>query len=111
MKKALYAILFTTVAMAGCASMRGVEVGSGDPTRTYAIEVTNIRAGIVTISYSTGAAPIELGTVSPQRTERFVIALNEPGQITVVAKTSSGASAGNYPVTLEAGVTRRITVR
>jgi hypothetical protein len=44
-------------------------------------------------------------------TERFVIAMTEPGQITVVARTTAGASAGNYPVTLEAGVTKRVTVR
>ncbi len=100
-------------ALTGCASMRGVDVGSGDPTSTYAIEVTNNRGGTVIISYTGlgGSAPIELGNVPPGRTERFVVAVSQAGPITVLARTTSGGHAGNYPVTLEAGVTKRITVR
>ncbi len=111
MRKAVLPLVICAFAIAGCASMRGVEVGSGDPVTTFAIEVTNSRGGTVTVSYSAGGAASELGTVAPRMTERFVIPLSEPRQITVVAKTTSGASAGNYPVTLQAGVTKRITVR
>jgi hypothetical protein len=110
MKKAVLPMLILAMSMAACASMRGVQVGS-DPVKTYAIEVTNNRAGTVTISYSAGGTAAELGTVAPRMTERFVIPLAQPGSITVLAKTSAGASAGNYPVTLQAGVTQRITVR
>ena len=105
----LIAIAFALV-LGGCASMRGVEVGT-EPSRTFAIEVTNNRAGTVAISYTGTGVSGELGTVAPRATERFVIAMTEAGQITVVAKTTSGASAGNYPVTLQAGVTQRVTVR
>jgi hypothetical protein len=40
-----------------------------------------------------------------------VVAVSQAGPITVLARTTSGGHAGNYPVTLEAGVTKRITVR
>lgn len=110
MKRSSFVVLMAAFLATGCASMRGVQVGT-EPSKTYAIEVTNSRGSTVTISYTGNASNGNLGTVAPGRTERFVIALNEPGQITVVAKTSSGASAGNYPVTLQPGVTQRITVR
>jgi hypothetical protein len=103
----LVAALATT--MAGCAGMRGVEIGSGDPVRTYAVEVTNRRAGTITVSYSTGASDGTLGTVAPSRTERFVIPLDEPGSVTLSAVTSGGASAGTRTVNLQPGVTARVT--
>lgn len=103
--------LAAALTVSGCASMRGAQVGTGDPGKSYAIEVTNNRAGTVTVSYTGNGVSGELGTVAPRMTERFVIAISEPQQVTVVAKTSSGASAGNYPVTLAAGVTKRITIR
>ena len=111
MKKAMLMVLSLVFGLAGCASMRGVEVGSGDPGQTFAIDVTNYRAGTITVAYSIGGAASELGTVAPRMTERFVIPVSQAQQITVVAKTTSGASAGNYPVTLEAGMTKRVTVR
>ena len=110
MKRTAFLLLVTAFLASGCASMRGVQVGT-EPAKTYAIEVTNSRGSTVTISYTGNGVNGNLGTVAPRMTERFVIALNEPGQITVVAKTSSGASAGNYPVTLQPGVTQKITVR
>jgi hypothetical protein len=110
MKRSRFFLVAVAVLFGGCASMRGVEVGS-EPNRTFAIEVTNNRAGTVTVSYTGNGIGGELGTVAPRMTERFVIAMADAGQITVVAKTTSGASAGNYPVTLEPGVTKRITVR
>ena len=94
----------------GCASMRGVEVGS-EPSTTYAIEVTNNRSSSVSISYSDGGSRVQLGTVSARQTERFIIASPQATNITVYATTSSGASVGNYPVTLAAGTTQRVTVR
>ena len=111
MRKRWLMLAAAVLTVSGCASMRGVQVGAGDPGKTFAIEVTNNRAGTVTVSYTGNGVSGELGTVSPRMTERFVIAISEPQQITVVAKTTSGASAGNYPVTLEAGVTKRITIR
>ena len=110
MKRSRFIVAAAALLLSACASMRGVQVGS-EPNRTYAVEVTNNRAGTVTVSYTGNGVSGELGTVAPRATERFVIAMSEPGQITVVARTTSGASAGNYPVTLEAGVTKRITIR
>jgi hypothetical protein len=91
--------------------MRGVNVGSGNTSEVFAVDVTNYRAGTVTVSYSGNGVSGELGTVAPRMTERFVIAVTQPQQVTIVARTTSGASAGNYPVQLEAGVTKRVTIR
>lgn len=103
--------LTLTLALAGCASMRGVQVGT-DPNQVYAIQVTNSRGGMVNVSYTAGqATPVSLGSISPGQTERFVIPVDRPMQITVIAYTSGGASAGNYPVSLEPGVTKRVTIR
>lgn len=102
---------FLALTLTGCASMRKVDVGSGDTTQSGAVEVTNNRTGTITVSYSDGTDTRQLGTVAPGRAERFVIAGSRQQQITVIAVTSGGASAGNYPVTLESGITKRITVR
>ena len=98
--------------LAGCASMRGVEVGSGgDASASYAIQVTNNRGSSVQISYTDGGARIQLGTVAAGNTERFIIASPQSTSITVYASNSSGTNVGNFPVTLAAGTTTRITVR
>ncbi|HEY0674024.1 MAG TPA: hypothetical protein VGD27_17235 [Longimicrobiales bacterium] len=110
MKKPMFAAALLALTLSACASMRGVQVGS-DPVQTYAIQVTNSRSGTVSVSYSTGGAAVQLGTISPGGSERFVIPVSAPTQITVIARTTSGASAGNYPVSLEAGVTKRVTIR
>jgi len=110
MKRSRLVVVAAALLLSACASTRGVQVGT-EPNRVFAIEVTNNRAGTVTVSYTANGVSGELGTVAPRMTERFVIAMTEPGQITVVARTTAGASAGNYPVTLEAGVTKRVTVR
>lgn len=110
MKRSRFVVVAAVFLLSACASTRGVQVGT-EPNRTFAIEVTNNRAGTVTVSYTGNGVSGELGTVAPRMTERFVIAVADPGQITVVAKTTSGASAGNYPVTLQAGVTKRVTIR
>ncbi len=103
--------LAVTLTLGACASMRGVQVGT-DPNLVYAIYVTNNRGGMVNVSYTAGqATPVSLGSISPGQTERFVIPVDQPMQITVIAYTTSGASAGNYPVQLEAGVTKRVTIR
>lgn len=110
MRMIRFVMVAAVLALTGCASMRGVDVGSGD-NATFAVDVTNYRAGTVSVSYSGNGVSGDLGTVAPRMTERFIIAVNQPQQITIVARTTSGASAGNYPVTLEAGVTKRVTVR
>jgi hypothetical protein len=107
-KLVLVALAFVVT---GCASMRGVDIGGNDPARNFWVEVTNQRAGTITVSYTRGADRLELGTVASQRTERFVIAAEERTSVTIMAFTSGGASAGNYPVTVEPGTTRKITVR
>ena len=108
MKKTLLLVLGLT--LGGCASMRGVDVGT-DAASTYAIEVTNNRSATVTISYTDGGTNRQLGTVAARRTERFVIAAPASTSVTVRASTASGTSVGTYNVQLQAGTTQRITVR
>lgn len=109
MKKQLFYVAALAMSMAGCASMRGVDIGSGDPVRTFAVEVTNRRAGAITVSYSTGASDGTLGTVAANRTERFVIPMEEPGNVTLSAVSSGGTSVGTRTINLQAGVTTRVT--
>jgi hypothetical protein len=106
----MFAAALLALTLSACAGMRGVQVGT-DPGQIYAVEVHNSRGGTVSVSYSAGGAAVALGTISSGQTERYVIPVDEPMQITIVARTSSGASAGNYPVALQAGVTKRVTVR
>src|SRR5687767_1635047 len=74
-------VVGAVLALAGCASTRGVEVGS-EPSSTYAIEVTNNRSSTVTITYTDGGARIQLGTVGARQTERFIIASPQATNIT-----------------------------
>jgi hypothetical protein len=96
--------------LAGCASMRGVEVGS-EASTTYAIQVTNNRGSTVQISYTDGGTRIQLGPVAAGGSERFIIASPQSTSITVYASNTAGTNVGNFPVTLAAGTTTRITVR
>jgi hypothetical protein len=95
---------------AGCASMRGVDVGA-DAGTTYAIEVVNNRSGTITVAYTAGGESNHLGTVAARQTERFIIASPKSTNIMVVATTSAGSSVGSYNVNLVAGSTQRVTVR
>src|SRR5687768_16561951 len=90
MKRSRFVVVAAALLLSACASTRGVQVGT-EPNRVFAIEVTSNRAGTVTVSYTAHGISGELGTVAPRMPERFVIAMTEPGQITVVAKTTSGA--------------------
>ena len=108
MKKSL--LLVFALTLAGCASMRGVDVGTDSGT-TYAISVTNHRSASVTISYLDGEATRQLGTVAPHGTERFVIASPKSTTVTIRALTSAGATVGTYNIALESGTTKQITVQ
>jgi hypothetical protein len=92
------------IALTGCASMRGVDVGSES--------VSSFRVSVVTMSYTAaGGNRIELGTVAAKATQQFVIAGAAGSSVTIMAANSSGTTVGSYPVTIESGSTRQITVR
>lgn len=97
--------------LSSCASMRKVDIGGNEPARNFFVEVTNARSSTVTVSYAAGSDRIELGSVAPQRMERFIVPAAEGSSVTIMAVTSGGASAGNYPVTVSGGTTRKITIR
>lgn len=105
------AALLTLPVAAGCASMRSVSVGS-DSTDTYAIEVTNTRSYTMTVYWTDGGNAKDLGPVGAGRRERFIIAGASSNTISVGAREAAGTrTAGPYTVTLQAGVTRQVTLR
>jgi hypothetical protein len=105
---ALCALLL--VAATGCASTRGVSVGT-DTSGTYAIDVTNSSGSSVDVYWTSGGDPKMLGTVAAGRKEHFIIAGATSNLINVTATSSGGRSLGPYPVVLEAGVTKPVTIR
>jgi hypothetical protein len=98
-------ITLLAVVLGGCASMRRVEVGSG--SNGYAIDVYNSRSSTLTVSYTDQSGDHELGTVSPGKTQHFVIPGSGGSTVTIIGMTSSG---GHYtkPVTL--GTTSKVTL-
>jgi hypothetical protein len=108
MTKQLLYVVAVTLSLAGCASMRGVDLGRGD-TMTFPVEVTNRRGSAITVSYDAGSSDGLLGTVAAGRTERFIIPMDAPGSVTISATTSSGTSVGTRTVMLQTGSTGRVT--
>ena len=106
-RQLLYVVAMAT-SLAGCAGMRGVDLGPGN-AQTFAVEVTNRRANTITVSYSAEGSENTLGTVGSNRTERFIIPLAAPGNVTLTAATSGGTSVGTRTVMLQSGTTAHVT--
>ena len=94
---------------AGCASSRGVSVGS--EASNYAVDVTNRTGSAVDVFWSTGDQPKMLGNVGPGRKEHFIIAGSKSATVSITAQNSGGKSFGPYAVTLQAGGTRAVTIQ
>ena len=110
MRRRAALLLILSVALAGCS--RAVAVQSGDPTRSFSIEITNETGTAMVVSYNDGRGDATLGTVAAGRTERYIIAspANNSVAIRGVA-TSGGRTAGPYTVSLTAGSTARVSLR
>ncbi len=102
-------LLLLIIAIAGCASTRGVSVGSD--TANYAIDVTNSTGSAVDVYWSAGGDPKMLGNVAPGRKEHFIVAGAKTTSISVTATNAAGRSLGPYAVVLEAGVSKAVTIR
>lgn len=110
LKRSFLSVFLTLLFVsAGCASSRGVSVGSD--TGNYGLDVTNTTARSVNVYWSTGNEPKMLGTVSAGRKEHFVVAGASSASIAITATDSSGRSLGPYPVVLQAGATKSVTIR
>ncbi|MGH7500960.1 MAG: hypothetical protein ACREL7_04310 [Longimicrobiales bacterium] len=82
------------------------------PRPTYAIEVRNTLDVDMLVSYDAGDGTRALGAVTPGGTERFVIAVTEPGTIQVSARSSDGArTSGPWATSIAAGTTPTVTLR
>jgi hypothetical protein len=99
------------IALLALACARGMSVGT--PAReTYAVLVENTLETEMIVSYDAGSGPRALGTVTPGATERFVIALPEPGTVTITAQDSNGTrTVGPFSVDLVAGSVPTVTLR
>ena len=109
LRRAALLLILAAVA-AGCS--RAIAVQSGDPTRSFSVEVTNETGVSMVVSYNDGRGDAILGTVASGRTERYIIA--SPANTSVAirgAATSGTRSAGPYTVSLTSGSTARVTLR
>lgn len=106
----LAAALAVGILMSGCASMRGVSVGS-DSAATYAVEVTNTMPHSMNIAWSDGGEEKALGSVPSGRAERFIVAGATSSRITLTARDANRTHTRTIPVDLVAGTTQRVTVR
>ena len=87
--------------------IRPVSVGS--PRPTYSIDVHNALDVDMLVSYDAGSGARALGAVTPGATERFVIAVLEPGPITVTARSGDGSrTSGPWEAVLGPAATPRI---
>lgn len=103
-------LLLLSGAAAGCA--RAVAVQSGDPTRSFSIEITNETGVSMVVSYNDGRGDAILGTVAAGRTERYIIASPANTSVAIRGAAASGSrSSGPYTVSLTAGSTARVTLR
>jgi predicted small secreted protein len=107
MKRRSALILLLVSVLSACASMRGVEVGT-DKSSTRQVSVTNSRNASISLSYNDGSGVRELGSIGPGL--HTVNVVTSSSSVTLVAKTSTGATIGSYPVTFS-GTTPSITVR
>ena len=102
-------LLLLVCTTAGCASSRGVSVGSD--TGQYALDVTNTTGTAVDVYWSTGSEPKMLGNVAPGRKEHFIVAGAKSSTVSITAVSAGGKSMGPFPVVLEAGSTKSVTIR
>jgi hypothetical protein len=103
-------LLLLSVLFTGCA--RAIAIDSGDPTRSFSIEITNETGTPMVVSYNDGRGDATLGTVAAGRTERYIIA--SPASTSVAIRgvaTSGGRTVGPYTVALTAGSTARVSLR
>jgi hypothetical protein len=93
----------------GCARAMVVE---SDRSALAAVEVRNESGVAMIVSYESGGPRATLGSVAAGGTERFIITLPVGSAIRIHGVSESGGRAsGPHPVTLQAGVTQRVTLR
>lgn len=107
--RALRTALFAGLLLSACS--RAVSVNSG-PAPTYPISVENAVGRNVIVAYDDGRGARTLGTVQAGRTERFLIASPAVLTVSITARSEGGDRTwGPFPLNLEAGVTRSVTIR
>ena len=104
MGKQLSVFLTALVVIGGCASMRGVSVGSDKSTvsaaTSYQLAVHNTRSSSIVVSWQSSSGTQALGTVTAGDTKYFTITGGTAGSVRAV--TSGGTTLGTKSVTLGA---------
>lgn len=100
-------VAMVALMLSACASMRRIEVGSGDNNNSYGIDVYNSRSTALTVSYTDQSGDHELGTVSAGKTQHFVIPGTAGKTVTVMGMTTAG---GHYTKAVTLGTTTKVTL-
>lgn len=102
-------VAFAAVLLAGCS--RAVQVGSSTNGVTYAVNVSNISASPLQVSFNDGTDHF-LGTVNAGKTERFVVAGASSQIVSILGRATTGSrTSGPVRVNLVAGTAVNVTLR
>jgi hypothetical protein len=110
--RTLRLLAVTAIALSAGACRTVLVTSDPGPAPTYSISVRNETADAVIVSYNAGRGDAILGSVSPQRAERFIIAAPASPTVTVRATNEArNRSYGPFTVNLVAGSTVPVTIR
>lgn len=101
--------VFALVLVVGACS-RAVSVGSDSGTN-YSILVDNNLGRQVTVSWDDGSGQRQLGTVTANSEDRFIIVSPARPNVTIYVRDSAGRAYGPYSVSLAPGTSQRVTIR
>ena len=103
-------LLLLCAVLAGCS--RAVQVGSGDASQQYRLSVENTTTVAMVVSYNDTRGDAVLGSVSPGRTEHFLIVRPASQTVTVRARAAGGGrEAGPYTVMLRTGAPQQVRLQ
>lgn len=98
------------IGIAGCASMRGVNVGTDKPAGgSYSVSVHNTRSSSIVVYWIDGAGSHEIGSVPAGGTRTLTVRSPSSLSGSVRAATSSGSPISTKSVTLSATSTKSVS--
>lgn len=108
MKKQLAAVMVAVMLAAGCASMRGVSVGTDKTvTGSYALRVHNSRSSAIVLTWTGGSGSQALGTLNSGDTQSYTIYGGGSGSVRAV--TAGGVVVGTKSVTFGSSGSESVT--
>lgn len=102
MSTTIAAVAFFILMTASCA--RPVQVGTGDTSRNYSIEVRNEASVAMIVRYNDGRGDALLGSVAAGQSERFIIASPAAPTVVIMGVSEAGSRrSGPHTVNLSSG--------